>query len=202
MEPKKLFMVLLGCKPAGRNTEQHDLFFGIGGNLKQILPGMLEFWPEAKGNLHIDAWREVTVVDGFSIRVSQRSEKTGNGEKTNNHPNPGVGRLFFINLGGYKEKEFEEFHYKTLIVAGSLEEAKARAKKAAFYKHTSVPESANSRQATAHIDDKYGIDVDDIYPVQEILPPAIREKYEIHISETGDASEDPWHLGYLQLIHI
>jgi hypothetical protein len=26
-------------------------------------------------------------------------------------------QLFFINLGGYKENEFEEYHYKMITVA-------------------------------------------------------------------------------------
>jgi hypothetical protein len=27
------------------------------------------FWPEAKGRIHIDAWREVSVVDNFLIEI-------------------------------------------------------------------------------------------------------------------------------------
>ncbi|MEP6700612.1 MAG: DUF1543 domain-containing protein, partial [Bacteroidota bacterium] len=30
----KLFMLLIGCKPLGRNIEQHDIFFGIGETIK------------------------------------------------------------------------------------------------------------------------------------------------------------------------
>jgi len=26
-------------------------------------------WPEAKGKIHIDSWREVTLVDGYSIEI-------------------------------------------------------------------------------------------------------------------------------------
>ena len=33
----KLFMTLIGCTPAGRNIEQHDVFFGIGNSLKDIV---------------------------------------------------------------------------------------------------------------------------------------------------------------------
>ena len=32
----KLFMVLLGCTPRGRNTEQHDIF-GVGEELQDLL---------------------------------------------------------------------------------------------------------------------------------------------------------------------
>lgn len=49
----KLFMVLLGCRPKGRNTEQHDIFFGIADSLVELKPAMQLFWPDAL--LHIDA---------------------------------------------------------------------------------------------------------------------------------------------------
>lgn len=46
-------MVLLGCTPKGRTTEQHDVFFGIAENLSELTSQMNKFWPEAKGKLHI-----------------------------------------------------------------------------------------------------------------------------------------------------
>jgi hypothetical protein len=59
---------------------------------------MKAFWPEAKGKIHIDAWREVTIVDNFSIEIVAKKRFQI--------------ICFFINLGGYKENEFEEYHYK------------------------------------------------------------------------------------------
>lgn len=56
MKAVNLHMVMLGCTPKGRFTEQHDIFFGIGSNLKELVPDMKDFWPEAKGRIHIDAW--------------------------------------------------------------------------------------------------------------------------------------------------
>ena len=50
----KLYMVLLGCKPEGRHTEQHDVFFGIAPALKDLIPAFKSFWPEAKGKIHVD----------------------------------------------------------------------------------------------------------------------------------------------------
>ena len=86
----KLYMVMLGCKPEGRFTEQHDIFFGIGKSLKDLIPQMKTFWPEAKGRIHIDAWREVTLVDHFSIEIVSKKAM----EK------PVSDNLYFINLGG------------------------------------------------------------------------------------------------------
>ena len=96
-------MVLLGCTPKGRVTEQHDVFFGIGANITDLTPRMNVFWPEAEGKLHIDAWREITSVDNFTIEIVSQTE-TANKEQ----------QLFFLNLGGYKPGEFEEYHYKIL----------------------------------------------------------------------------------------
>lgn len=43
----KLFYIILGATPKGRNIEQHDVFFGIAENLKDLVPDMKDFWKEA-----------------------------------------------------------------------------------------------------------------------------------------------------------
>ena len=185
-EELKLFMVLLGCKPPGRNTEQHDLFFGIGKTLSDTKGDILEFWKEANGKIHIDAWREVLFVDGYKVEVTEKLNPIIN--KTE--------KLFFINLGGYKPNEFEEYHYKLLAVADNKALAIQKAKQTAFYKHTGF------KGATSHIDDKYGIDVDDIYEIAEILPPHLKERYSIKITKSEIGKEDDCHLGYLKIEKI
>ena len=112
MKTSNLHMIMLGCTPKGRFTEQHDIFFGIGSSLKELVPDMKDFWSEAKGRIHIDAWQKVTFVDGFAIEVVSKEEKLEQEEQ-----------LFFLNLGGYKEGEFEEYHYKILVVAKTKAEA-------------------------------------------------------------------------------
>ena len=82
-------------------------------------------------------------------------------------------KLFFINLGGYKQNEFEEFHYKMIIAAADKAEAVNISKQTAFFKHTGF------KGATAHIDDKFGVDVDDVYEITDILPAGAKEKYSI-----------------------
>jgi hypothetical protein len=190
----KLFMVLLGCKPAGRNTEQHDIFFSIGRSIDDLLPEVIKFWPEAKGKVHIDAWREVNQVDDYSIQVVEKGateRSAGKEEKALS--------LFFINLGGYRENEFDEAHYKMLVVDNDVEGAKAKAKKALFYKLTTLEDSDTHHNAMSHIDDKYGIDIDDMYEIQDILPEEIKHKYVIQISNTGLGRADGIHLGYLKI---
>ncbi len=188
MPAPKLYMLLLGCRPKGRHTEQHDIFFTIGTSLTDIVPAIHAFWPEVKGNIHIDAWREVTVVDGYEIRVVPREERQESG--------PIGPSLFFINLGGYREHEFEEFHYKVLTVAENLEEAKAAAKKTTFYRHTGFG------QAVSHIDDRYGVDTDDAHLVKDILPPSVKAACFIKISPAVMAHTDAWHLGFLPLKNL
>jgi len=176
-------MIMLGCKPEGRFTEQHDIFFGIGNSLLELIPQMKAFWPEAKGKIHIDAWREVTVVDNHSIAIVSKTELKKIGPE-----------LFFINLGGYKQNEFEEYHYKILSVGDTLAEVTKKAKKSTFYKHVGF------KGATSHIDDKYGIDIDDIFRVKDILNSYYKEKYELKISKNATSlEEDKLHIGYLKL---
>ncbi|WP_394352427.1 DUF1543 domain-containing protein [Flavobacterium jejuense] len=177
---------MLGCTPKGRLTEQHDMFFGIGNSLYDLKQDMLDFWPEAKGKIHLDAWQKVTQIDGYSIEIVSKSEILKQEE-----------RLFFINLGGYKENEFEEYHYKVLTVAKTKAEAIKKSKKTTFFKHCGFEGAGAS-----HIDDKYGIDVDDIYRVNDILSPKFKEKYQLKITKTISTHEDKKHISYLKFDKI
>jgi hypothetical protein len=181
-------MILLGCTPKGRHTEQHDIFFGIGTSLSDLKIPMTDFWPEAEGRIHIDAWREVTSVDGYSVNIVLCEEAIKNSTGS---------RLFFLNLGGYKRNEFEEYHYKILTVAENKGLAVQKAKQTSFYIHTGFEVNASS-----HIDDKYGIDVDDVYQIEDILPAIIKEKYSIQISRDENILPDELFLGYLKLDKI
>jgi len=192
MPTLKLYMLLLGCRPKGRHTEQHDIFFGVANSLKELIPEIKQFWPEVKGNIHIDAWREVTAVDGYIISIIPKQQAVKDQKNK---------KLFFINLGGYRENEFDEFHYKVLTVADSTSTAAAKAKKTTFYKQASLKDSANHQEAYSHVDEKFGIDVDELYDVREILSPNVKEKYIIQITE-GQAPEDACHLGYTKLISL
>ncbi|TCJ17801.1 DUF1543 domain-containing protein [Flaviaesturariibacter flavus] len=179
----RLYMILLGCRPKGRHTEQHDLFFTIAEDLPATVPAIKAFWPDG-GTIHIDAWREVRLVDGHSVEIRER-----NGAQ---EPAEGL-KLFFVNLGGYKPGEFEEFHYKMVVAALDKGAAVQRARQTAFYRHTGF------KGATSHIDDKYGIDVDDVDAIEDILPAALRARYRILLRPSAAGSEDEVHLGYLRL---
>src|SRR5579863_435826 len=85
------------------------------------------------------------------------------GKHIEQHDTP---RLFFVNLGGYQENTFEEQHYNLLTLKVNRCAGFQEAKQTIFfrYKHFTGAES--------HIDDKYGIDVDDLYEIEEMLSPA------------------------------
>jgi hypothetical protein len=179
--PLTLYMLMVGCRPPGRFTEQHDVFFGIAETPADLIPKLNLFWPEARGLLHVDALRPVRVVDGYSISVQPRSAA----------PHRTSHALFFLNLGGYKQAEFDEFHYKMLAVSPSKSEAIKQAKATAFYKHTGFT------GAPSHIDDKWGVDVDDVYEIGDILPAADRVQFAIHIQPATNTTADPLRLGYI-----
>jgi hypothetical protein len=180
----RLFFLLLGCKPSGRNTEQHDVFFGIADSLAELVPQVKNFWPEANEKLHIDSWREISYIDGHSIKVVSKQDL---------RVLPAV-KLFFLNLGGYKLNDLEEYHYKLFSIATDKSDAIKQSKLTAFYLHTGF-EGAHS-----HIDDKYGVDVDDVYEIEDILSPELKEKFTILIEKTAPGSkDDELHIGYLKL---
>jgi len=178
----KLYMLLIGASPPERNIEQHDVFFGIGDSIKDLIPDVLTFWP-GNTKLHFDAWREVTSVNGYKVEVFLKTE----------NKQDSTSKLFFINLGGYKQNEFEEFHYKMVIAAADKSEAVNLSKQTAFFRHTGF------KGATSHIDDKFGVDVDDIYEIADILPAGIKEKYSISVIPSDPLTEDEIHLGYFKL---
>ncbi len=177
----KLFFLILGATPNGRNTEQHDTFFGIGNSLKDLLPQIESFWPDG-GKIHIDSWREVTAVNDYSIKIIPKENALENSNK-----------LFFLNLGGYKPNDLEEYHYKVLAVATNKTDAVNQAKRTAFYLHTGF------KGAASHIDDKYGVDVDDVYEIEDILPQYLKEQYAIAIEPAQNNTEDELYIGYVKL---
>lgn len=183
-EKVNLYMIIIGCRPEGRHIEQHDVYFGAGDTLPSMIPALKAFWPDG-GTLHIDSWRKVTMVDGFRVRLAERNSSS---------PDTGSNKLFFINLGGYKPGDLEEYHYKMLMVAADKGEAISRSKKTAFYQHTGF------KGAESHIDDKYGVDVDDVYAIEDILPAVVKERYSIILEKTAaPIEEDELHIGYVNL---
>ncbi len=181
-----LYFTLLGAKPAGRHTEQHDVFIDIAISMRALIPAIEKFWPEAKPKIHVDAWKAVTQIDGYEVHIKGRSEAPAVHEATNI-------KLFFINLGGYKPDQFDEYHYRMLLAAPDKATAISYAKKTAFYKHTGF------EGAPSHVDDKYGVDVDELAEVEDMLPQETRAQFRIALIPSNSSKTDSLHLGYWTL---
>lgn len=178
----KLFYVILGATPQGRNIEQHDVFFGIAESLRELVPDMKEFWKEAKGNIHIDGYQEVRFADGFEINIIEKTDQVSENQ------------LYFINLGGYKAGFFQEFHEQHLMVGSSMAIIVKKAKKTQFYK------TMGFEGAVSHIDDKHGVDIDDIFKVNDILPQKMKEKYSIVLTKPeAENQENITKIGYFKI---
>jgi hypothetical protein len=80
-----------------------------------------------------------------------------------------------------------------LVAAPTKAEAVQVAKQTAFFKHTGFA------GANAHIDDQYGVDVDDVMEVEDILAPEWRERYALEFSCLQGLPNDFVQLGYYKL---
>jgi hypothetical protein len=178
----KLFFFVIGCKPKGRFTEQHDVFLGIATHWEALIPEMKKSWPEAKGKIHIDSWREVTQIEEYALEIEERTAVFEN-----------THQAFFINLGGYKPNDLEEYHYKMLLTGKNKAEVVKKAKQSAFYKHVGF------KGAASHIDDQYGIDVDDLYPLEDLLSEKFKKEFRLKLSFHPEGKQDELHVGYLKI---
>lgn len=154
-----LFMVQLGGRPKGRLIEQHDMFFGVANQVSELIEDINHHWPEVKNKWHIDSYRAITKIGNHSIKLVESATSDGNN---------GL-KLFFINLGGYQQGSFEEFHYKLLIVAATQADAIKQAKQSVFYKEFTFKDKDSPFDAASHIDDKFAVDIDDIYNVNDLI---------------------------------
>lgn len=214
----KLFMLKIGARPPGRLIEQHDVMFVIANSLSETIESVNQHWPEVKNNWHLDAWREVKRVGDYQILLSTDSLSKDGLSKDNaladnifaddrvdNKLDSHGKQLYFVNLGGYLPGQFEEFHYKTLVVAETLGKATAQVKKTAFYQDYTFDnvDTAKSGVATSHVDDKYQLDLDDIHCVADLLPNDVALTIQpLTEPEKNQLPDDALHIGYLSLKQI
>lgn len=205
----KLFMLKIGARPQGRLIEQHDVMFVIANSLSETIESVNQHWPAVKNNWHLDAWREVKRVGDYQILLSTESLSKDGFSKDNaladNKLDSQDKQLYFVNLGGYLPGQFEEFHYKTLVVAETLGKATAQVKKTAFYQDYTFDnvDTAKSGVATSHVDDKHQLDLDDIHCVADLLPKDVALTIQpLTEHEKNQLPDDALHIGYLSLKQI
>ena len=180
MNTAKLYCITMGATVPGRLIEQHDVMFAAAADISDLIPSLQAAWPEG-ASVHVDAYREVTVVGSHHISLTQDpASADASGLK-----------LFFFNLGGYVEGDMEEYHHKALVVATSQKEAIANIKQCEFYQNRGYA------GAESHIDDKMNVDIDDVHIVDDLISHA---GWHLHISPASQtATEDVWQVGYLSL---
>ena len=189
-----LFMVQLGGRPKGRLIEQHDMFFGVANQVSELIEDINHHWPEVKNKWHIDSYRAITKVGNHSIKLVESATSDGNN---------GL-KLFFINLGGYQQGSFEEFHYKLLIVAATQADAVKQAKQSAFYKEFTFKDKDSPFDAASHIDDKFAVDIDDIYNVNDLISnvQVLIEPIPHDSHELANTDDDKEYVGYLSIKNL
>lgn len=186
-----LYMVQLGGRPKGRLIEQHDIFFGVANQVNELIEDINQHWPEVKNKWHIDSYRAITTVNNYSIKLVESSSQVENGNDL---------KLFFINLGGYQRGSFEEFHHKLLIVATNQADAIKQAKQSEFYKQFTFKDKDSPFNAASHIDDKFEVDIDDIYNVSDLIS---NLKIAIEpIDNVESIVEDKEYVGYLSIKNL
>lgn len=198
----ELFMIKIGARPKGRLIEQHDMYFGVGDHISDFIDAINLHWPEVKNKWHLDAYRKVTSVDDYRIswKLSDKGDEIPNADKENSDL-----KLFFINLGGYRAGEFEEYHHKLLVVAATQADAIKQAKQTSFYQQYSFKDKTSPFNAAAHIDDKQQLGVDEIYDVNDLLSGGrlhitpLTKTTDIPLSKENATEEDKAHIGYLSL---
>lgn len=190
-----LFMVQLGGRPKGRLIEQHDVFFGVANQMSELIDDINNHWPEVNNKWHIDSYRAITKVGNHTIKLIESNNQAAN--------NNGL-KLFFINLGGYQRGSFEEFHHKLLIVADNQTDAIKQAKQSEFYQQFTYKDKDTPFNAASHIDDKFEVDIDDIYNVNDLvlniqilIEPMINNSHEL-----ANADEDKEYVGYLSIKNL
>ena len=190
-----LFMVQLGGRPKGRLIEQHDIFFGVANQVSELIDDINHHWPEVKNNWHIDSYRAITKVGNHTVKLIESDNQAANDNGL---------KLFFINLGGYQRGSFEEFHHKLLIVAATQADAIKQAKQSTFYKEFTFKDKDSPFNAASHIDDKFQVDIDDIYDVNDLvsniqilIEPTIHNSHEL-----ANADEDKEYVGYLSIKNL
>jgi hypothetical protein len=114
----KLFAIYIGGEMQGANIEVHDMRFVAAESMSDTYAELRRQWWGIKKSLHVDCWAAIESADGYAVSLQQK-------------PYAGAEKLYYVNLGGYDKGEFLEKHKNAFVVASSVDEAKARAKKLA-----------------------------------------------------------------------
>ena len=139
-------------------------------SLEATYPLLKAQWWGTPASLHLDCWAEITRADGYRIHLKPE-------------PSESPLKLYFVNLGGYTEKDFAEVHKNVFVVAESPSKAKVRALKTVRHWESS------------HQDDFY--EAESCFALNDLL--AAENRLYIHLEKIGDDSQPPFTCRYIKL---
>jgi hypothetical protein len=153
----KLFAVTLGGRALKCNTELHDVVFVTGEAIEDTYAQLLALWFGLPKGLHIDSWIALDIVDGYRIDLTESRVEQAE-------------RLYFANLGAYRDGEFAEIHANMFLVADGVKAAKLRAK----------AELLQGWPGRVH--------TDDLYEVDSCVEIGAAGSFQVALTKTGEIS--------------
>ncbi|MES2059160.1 MAG: DUF1543 domain-containing protein [Pseudomonadota bacterium] len=143
----KLYMACIGGAIEGLSIEAHDVCFLAAEELSSAAEMAKARWPGKPASAHLDTLREVSHVGGFEIRLAETPPSS---------PAMAEDRLFFVNIGFYRQGAFGEFHDVSLVVEKSAALASARVLQTAgrdlFLAHKDNLWAVDNVQGVSHVD--------------------------------------------------
>ena len=119
-----LYLVSLGGNAKNSHVELHDVRWVVGRTIQETFETLrLEWFGDLKG-LHIDSYLSVKYIDGYKITLYESNSNS----KISRKELSSSPKLWFVNLGAYRQDSFNELHSSHLVVAPSFAEAKRLAK--------------------------------------------------------------------------
>ena len=115
LDQPTLFLVVLGGRTDRSLIELHDVRFVAGRCIEDTYPELRRQWFGRRRGLHLDSYMAVHCIDGWRVTLELEPDSDNQ-------------RLWFVNLGGYQPDSLAELHRFGLVVAPSLQAAKAAAK--------------------------------------------------------------------------
>ena len=147
---KRPFAIMLGGRHPKANIELHDLVFVLANDSTEAFKEAKKKWFGDPKKVHGDGYVDLLSLEGFDYIGTENSHVSDSEAETNQNK-----KLFAINIGGYLQNEFGEFHHYHFVVANDGKEAIKKAR-----------EAANPSFLVPHVDDK--LEVDDLIEVNQI----------------------------------
>lgn len=171
-----LYMIQIGFRLPGMNTEGHDTLFVIAESQVEAYKMVKARRDYAE---HVDTCLEVHQVEDQEVLVTAQ-------------PYEQALKLWFLNLGGYRPGQFGEVHKCLLLTGKTLDEAKAKAKKDPFFTDEGM---VTDPTAAPHIDDKHRLDegIDDVLCLSDSL------EHGIELRPATTQLENPLTIAYTPL---